>query len=110
MRPWQKYDLKSVIQELNFPENLMPIIGDGWQQSMDAACDDIPEFLCPEQYTLARQACSIDAQVDEALHQTAKLITASPALTALAWHRLLSELHVKHDGVQRLASVQSTTR
>ncbi|MAX25379.1 MAG: hypothetical protein CMJ19_12835 [Phycisphaeraceae bacterium] len=86
MRPWQKYDLKSVIQELNFPENLMPIIGDGWQQSMDAACDDIPEFLCPEQYTLARQACSIDAQVDEALHQTAKLITASPALTALAWH------------------------
>ncbi len=58
----------------------------GWEPSMAALPQDVPEFLKDSGWQEYSRWCGFGAEMDEALGRVASVVRGNPALLRLAWH------------------------
>ena len=79
-------NINKVFSELKIDNEVWDAVSQGWEESIAAKPDHVPEFLCPERFKETREYCGLEPEVDCVLEETAKIIIDNPALLAFTWH------------------------
>lgn len=84
--------LEALLARIREPDAL-EVLQPHWDESTAALTPGLPSFLDPAEFTISREYCGLEPEVDPLLAETARQIAADPALRLLAWHcfRLLWE-------------------